>query len=415
MAGVMAWVVAFTATAQAQYTPPNSVIGTSGQITITSSSGNIQIALADSGVTAATYNFGNGSVVVDSKGRITTVTAPTNLQTTGGTLALGGFGSITGTLAVANGGTGATSYTNGQLLIGNTTGNTLAKATLTAGTGITVGNGSGAITLSLDQSISPTWSGSHTFTNSVTHNGTHNTAPNQVGVTPNASDIMNRSQMDSRVWNILEPCVCEATLGSASSVTAAAGYVGISSSSVNGHSDASTLSSLAWAKWVFGPTGGWVYWNQPWAFNFKMVGNGGLAGYTHSSDDFRITTASGAWPYTPSSSDYSVGFKYISGAWTVFMTNGSTITYATSVTDAPGSYTLNILVYCNGTTVTFYRRRMQCADSWLNIGSVNIPVSGGVTCGVGVGATNDGVTAQAAYFSVAGDLKFIDLSGYTTN
>lgn len=52
-----------------------------------------------------------------------------------------------GTLAVANGGTGQTSYTNGQLLIGNTTGNTLTKTTLTAGSGITITNGSGAITI----------------------------------------------------------------------------------------------------------------------------------------------------------------------------------------------------------------------------------------------------------------------------
>jgi hypothetical protein len=55
--------------------------------------------------------------------------------------------STTGTLNVDKGGTGQTTYTNGQLLIGNTTGNTLAKATLTAGTGITVTNGSGSITI----------------------------------------------------------------------------------------------------------------------------------------------------------------------------------------------------------------------------------------------------------------------------
>ena len=53
----------------------------------------------------------------------------------------------TGTLAVVNGGTGQTSYTNGQLLIGNTTGNTLTKNTLTAGTGISISNGSGSITI----------------------------------------------------------------------------------------------------------------------------------------------------------------------------------------------------------------------------------------------------------------------------
>ena len=59
------------------------------------------------------------------------------------------FGSNTfsGALPVVNGGTGQTSYTDGQLLIGNTTGNTLTKATLTAGANITITNGSGAITI----------------------------------------------------------------------------------------------------------------------------------------------------------------------------------------------------------------------------------------------------------------------------
>ena len=50
-------------------------------------------------------------------------------------------------LPVVYGGTGQTTYTNGQLLIGNTTGNTLTKATLTAGTGISVTNGAGSITI----------------------------------------------------------------------------------------------------------------------------------------------------------------------------------------------------------------------------------------------------------------------------
>ena len=52
---------------------------------------------------------------------------------------------ITGTLGVANGGTGQTSYTDGQLLIGNSTGNTLTKASLTAGSGVTITPGAGSI------------------------------------------------------------------------------------------------------------------------------------------------------------------------------------------------------------------------------------------------------------------------------
>ena len=62
-----------------------------------------------------------------------------------GTIATGVWqGTEVGT---AYGGTGQTTYTDGQLLIGNSTGNTLAKSTLTAGSGISISNGSGAITI----------------------------------------------------------------------------------------------------------------------------------------------------------------------------------------------------------------------------------------------------------------------------
>ena len=48
----------------------------------------------------------------------------------------------------AYGGTGQSTFTDGQLLIGNSTGNTLSKSTLTAGSGISISNGNGTITLS---------------------------------------------------------------------------------------------------------------------------------------------------------------------------------------------------------------------------------------------------------------------------
>jgi hypothetical protein len=62
-----------------------------------------------------------------------------------GTIATGTWEGTT--IAVDQGGTGQTSYTNGQLLIGNSTGNTLAKATLTAGDNVTITNGTGTITI----------------------------------------------------------------------------------------------------------------------------------------------------------------------------------------------------------------------------------------------------------------------------
>lgn len=60
------------------------------------------------------------------------------------------------TIAVDQGGSGQTSYTNGQLLIGNTTGNTLAKASITGGTEITVTNGASSITIDADFTPSST-------------------------------------------------------------------------------------------------------------------------------------------------------------------------------------------------------------------------------------------------------------------
>ena len=71
---------------------------------------------------------------------------------------------VTNVLPVLNGGTGQSTYTDGQLLIGNTTGNTLTKATLTGTSNqVNVTNGNGSITLSTPQDIntgsSPTFAG----------------------------------------------------------------------------------------------------------------------------------------------------------------------------------------------------------------------------------------------------------------
>ncbi len=81
---------------------------------------------------------GNGTVLMANTG----LTQPQWSQIT-----LSNTNTVTGTLAVGNGGTGQTSYTNGQLLIGNTTGNTLTKATLSATNLVSITNGAGSITI----------------------------------------------------------------------------------------------------------------------------------------------------------------------------------------------------------------------------------------------------------------------------
>ena len=114
--------------------------GTTGQVLI--------------GNTGAAPSWGTvSSSLVSSFSAGTTGLTP-NTATTGAV-------TLGGTLDVDNGGTGQTTYTNGQLLIGNTTGNTLTKATLTGtASQVDVTNGAGSITLSLPATINVNTSGS---------------------------------------------------------------------------------------------------------------------------------------------------------------------------------------------------------------------------------------------------------------
>ena len=110
----------------------NAAVG--GIILSSDSSGALDIQTG--GVNA--IQIGTGASVSVSNLAVTTLSA-TNFSATSIT--------VSNVIAVSQGGTGQTSYTNGQLLIGNTTGNTLTKATLTAGSGITITNGAGSITI----------------------------------------------------------------------------------------------------------------------------------------------------------------------------------------------------------------------------------------------------------------------------
>jgi hypothetical protein len=140
--------------------------------TATNVSGTVAVANGGTGATTAlgartailpTFSGNSGKIVVvnatatdieyvtlSGTGTVTSVDVSggtTGLTTSGGPVLTAGTITLAGTLAVANGGTGQTTYTNGQLLIGNTSTGGLTKATLTAGSNISISNTGGAITI----------------------------------------------------------------------------------------------------------------------------------------------------------------------------------------------------------------------------------------------------------------------------
>lgn len=121
-------------------------------VTGTASNGQLLIGNG-SGFTLSTLSPGTGIVITNGPGTVTisatgsgivnSVTASAPLSSSGGS---NPNISLTGIVSPARGGTGTgTLPANGQLLIGN--GTTYTAATLTGGTGISVSNGAGSVTL----------------------------------------------------------------------------------------------------------------------------------------------------------------------------------------------------------------------------------------------------------------------------
>jgi len=178
--------------ANALYTGFSSITASGTQVVLTvnsapeilvSGSGGQTIKLPDATTLAngTTYSFNNnqtsGAIIINNNSNTLVVSIPSggyaNVILLDNSIAAGSWdrhfqapsnvswstntfdyaGSITSatwngnTIQPNRGGTGQSTYTDGQLLIGNSTGNTLSKSTLTAGTGISITNGAGAITI----------------------------------------------------------------------------------------------------------------------------------------------------------------------------------------------------------------------------------------------------------------------------
>lgn len=148
-------VISGTLTANVRYLIPSSV---GGQWTVTNSTTGAFTLKIASAAGGSDITLPSGTTIVSCDGTATgmrlSVSNTANVVSTfsGGTTGLtpasatSGAVALAGTLGVANGGTGLTATpTNGQIDIGNGTGFT--RSTLTAGSGISITNGAGSITI----------------------------------------------------------------------------------------------------------------------------------------------------------------------------------------------------------------------------------------------------------------------------
>lgn len=135
-------------------TPTSGNLGNCTNVPLGSVSGTLAVA---NGGTSATTSTGSGSVVLSNSPTLSspTFTTPTLGTPSSGTLSnCTGLpiANTTGTLAINRGGTGITTApTNGQILIGNSSAYSLG--TISSGTGVTVSSSAGAISVAIGQAV----------------------------------------------------------------------------------------------------------------------------------------------------------------------------------------------------------------------------------------------------------------------
>ena len=120
--------------------------GDTGLLTVDTTSSNLVLTVLEAGIDLSLCNNATSGFVtgVDFTGTVTGVNTVTNGGTGLSSIAKGAmlYASATDTIAAT-----AAMSTNGQLLIGNATNGYPSVATLTAGSGVTITNGAGAITI----------------------------------------------------------------------------------------------------------------------------------------------------------------------------------------------------------------------------------------------------------------------------
>ena len=288
----------------------------------------------------------NGQTVQTTLTNIATLVGVSSIDfgSTGLTPATPTSGAVTvaGTLAVANGGTGQTSYTDGQLLIGNTTGNTLTKATLTAGSGVSITNGAGSITIAISSSGAVTsFQTSLSGLTPSTATGGAITLAGTLGVTSGGTGVIASSGANSVVLRDASSNITANALDDAYTNTAASGTL-------------ITLTVASPRRYTITGSGGQVI-KLPDAttlangtvFQFDNNQSSGAITVNNNSNTLVVSVPSGGFVLVNLLSN-----SIAAGSWDRHDQAPSNVSWSTNTFDYAGSITS---ATWNGTTVAYNR------------------------------------------------------------